>query len=67
MHESQLFPVRQHFDYGSPPRGTTLGSGSSSGVVVGGGAGVSGDIDDKSSVNPYVQMDDKFDNHCSDG
>lgn len=20
VHESQLFPVRQHFDYGSPPR-----------------------------------------------
>lgn len=22
VHENQLFPVRQHFDYGSPPRGT---------------------------------------------
>lgn len=23
VHENQLFPVRQHYDYGSPPRGGT--------------------------------------------
>lgn len=48
VHESQLFPVRQHFDYGSPPRGSG-----------------SGDVDDK--AEHYASIDDKFDNHCTDG
>lgn len=47
VHESQLFPVRQHFEYGSPPRG--------------GG----GDVDDKNEH--YAAIDEKFDNHCTDG
>lgn len=48
VHESQLFPVRQHFEYGSPPRG-----------------GGNGDIDEKNEH--YATIDEKFDNHCSDG
>lgn len=65
-HDSQLFPVRQHFDYGSPPRGTTLGGGGGGGVVIGSGALDGGDVVDKAD-HYATQMDDKYDNHCGDG
>lgn len=62
VHESPLFPMRQHYDYGSPPR--------SSGHVT----GTVGELDDKvnhpsagggvGGADHYAQMDDKFENHC---
>lgn len=74
VHESQIFPVRQHFDYGSPPRvgvsgGGGVGGGGISGGVGTAGSGISGtgDIDDKVGGDHYAPIDDKFDAHCSDG
>lgn len=59
VHDSQVFPMRQHFDYGSPSRGLN-----------GNGGGV--DLDDPSShhnkataSDHYIPMDEN--NPCTDG
>lgn len=60
VHESQVFPMRQHFEYESPSRG--------------GGGGVGGGIptsDDPSShhnkPDHYLPMDEGNNNACTDG
>lgn len=51
VHESQLFPVRHsQFDYGSPPRTTN-------------------EMDDahqKTAIDHYASVDDKYSNHCNE-
>lgn len=65
VHESQIFPMRQHFEYGSPSRG---GGGPMNGVGPGGN-GV--ELDDPTAAgvhhkaDHYLPMDDN--NVCTDG
>lgn len=51
IHDSQLFPVRQHFDYGSPSRGEVVDDSH---------------VHGHHKTEHYTSMDDKFENHCSE-
>jgi hypothetical protein len=55
VHESSLFPTRQHYEYGSPNRIDGEDGGHHKSTVL---TSVSGEH--------YATMDDKYDGHCSE-